>query len=808
LGAGRELVATAAKVTKMRVETCPPAEVPDYAVSWAPDAIIIGEDTPDPLNVAQAGLAAIPQAQLVFLVPGERLERFRNTLPFVPRMASAFAVDAHVGAAALAAALERAREAARGRALRANLNAALDERRARPARQQEADERLRQLQISQDYLAALLTQAPDGLVALSPTGEVLAWNAAAAALFDRPAAQALGLGLTEAFPASVAEVIQGRLARAANGEIVAHIEASFTSVSGDIRRLECRLAPVRGPDGELTSISVSLHDVTARWVTEAKLRESELRYRTLTESLPQLVWTCRADGWCDFLGTQWVTYTGIPAEEQLGFAWLDRVIHPDDHERTHAHWMGALAGAHPYDIEYRIRRHDGVYRWFKTRGTPLKDSYGRVTHWFGTSTDIEDVVQAREVLARSAEELEAQITAEIAKRNKAEEALRQVQKMEAIGQLTGGIAHDFNNLLQGIIGSLDLIAKRINQNRLKDLGRLLDAAQGSANRAASLTHRLLTFSRRQALAPKPTAPAALARGMEDLLRRTLGEQIRLEFQLAEAAWITLCDPVQLESAILNLALNARDAMPDGGVLTIATRHLDLGPGDPLLGPDIAPGAYVCVEVTDTGVGMPPDVISRAFDPFFTTKPIGQGTGLGLSMVYGFARQSDGQVTLESETGRGTSVKLLLPRYLGPAAAALLESGPQAEPSRRGEVVLVVEDEPVVRNLLIDVLTELQYQVLSAEDGPAGLRILQSQQRIDLLVSDIGLPGLNGRQLADAARRQRPHLKVLFMTGYAERAVLGKGMLDHGMTLITKPFTIEALSAKVREILEVEPGPQS
>jgi PAS domain S-box-containing protein len=391
---------------------------------------------------------------------------------------------------------------------------------------------------------------------------------------------------------------------------------------------------------------------------------------------------------------------------------------------------------------------------------------------------------------------------DVTEQRSAEEALRQSQKMEAVGQLTGGIAHDFNNLLQGITGSLDLVQKRIAQGRLSELDRFVSGAMTSANRASALTHRLLAFSRRQPLDPRPVRANPLVSSMEDLLRRTLGEGIELELVLAGGLWLTRCDPNQLESAILNLAINARDAMPAGGKLVIETCNAHLDSRYSAQQREVRAGQYVCICVTDTGTGMSADVAARAFEPFFTTKPIGQGTGLGLSMIYGFARQSEGYAKIYSELGKGTTLKIYLPRYRGVA--------PQEEDlpylsdehaAEAGETVLVVEDEPVVRGLIVEVLNDLGYRALEAADGPTGLEILQSKRRIDLLVTDVGLPGLNGRQVADAGRQLRPGLQVLFMTGYAENAALASGFLEPGMQMVTKPFAMEVLASRIREMIK-------
>jgi CheY-like chemotaxis protein len=373
--------------------------------------------------------------------------------------------------------------------------------------------------------------------------------------------------------------------------------------------------------------------------------------------------------------------------------------------------------------------------------------------------------------------------------------------MEAVGQLTGGIAHDFNNLLTGISGSLEMMQMRLTQGRAAEIDRYVLAAQGAVKRAASLTHRLLAFSRRQTLDPRPTNINRLLNGLQDLIQRTVGPSVRVEVVGVSGLWSTLVDPNQLENAILNLSINARDAMPDGGALTIETANKWLDERAARQH-DLPVGQYVSVCVTDTGVGMTPDVVAKAFEPFFTTKPLGQGTGLGLSMIYGFARQSGGHVRIYSEVGQGTTMCIYLPRHAGDAPSED-EARPRAssEPAGEGEVVLLVDDDPTIRMLAGEVLTDAGYAVIEAPDGPSGLRILESNAKIDLLITDVGLPGgLNGRQVADAARTSRPDLKVLFITGYAENAVVGGGRLEKGMFLLSKPFEMELLAARIQEIL--------
>jgi len=412
------------------------------------------------------------------------------------------------------------------------------------------------------------------------------------------------------------------------------------------------------------------------------------------------------------------------------------------------------------------------------------------------------------VATRTQELTEAneRLKAEAEERGRVEEALRQSLKMEAVGQLTGGLAHDFNNLLSGISGSLQLMSMRVSQGRTSEIGRYMDAAMTSVERAAALTHRLLAFSRRQTLDPKPTAVNGLIEGMRDMFSRTVGPGIKIETSLAPELWSTLCDPNQLENALLNLIINARDAMPDGGHITVETSNCVLadsrGPQIDNISGRVPNGEYIALFVIDTGSGMAPLVIERAFDPFFTTKPIGQGTGLGLSMIYGFVQQSGGHVLLRSAEGHGTTVAIYLPRYLGAEVSVESIKGvthfPQAE---AGVVVLLVEDEPAVRLVMADVLADNGYTVLEADTGAKALRHIRSAERIDLLLSDVGLPGgMNGRQLADAAREHRPSLKVLFVTGYDEQAAMGSGLMGEGMAIMTKPFNIASFSAKVQDLM--------
>lgn len=410
------------------------------------------------------------------------------------------------------------------------------------------------------------------------------------------------------------------------------------------------------------------------------------------------------------------------------------------------------------------------------------------------------LAQSHDALELKVQERTAELEAEVAQRAKAEAALRQSQKMEAVGQLTGGIAHDFNNMLTGVIGSLDIMRRRIASNRLEDLDRFMDAAQASASRAAALTQRLLAFSRRQSLDPRPTDINSLAASLNELIRGSVDERVSLRFALDPDLPRAIVDVNQLESALLNLAINARDAMPDGGEMTIGTRavHLDDAGAAQRLG--VAPGAYVMISVSDSGVGMAPDLVDKVFDPFFTTKPLGQGTGLGLSMVYGFARQSGGHVRIDSHPGAGTTVEVLLPATEDEVADEA--SAPDAAPHGDGQRVLVVEDDPAVRLLVREVLEELGYLPVEAAEPHAAIPILASAMPFDLLISDVGLPGMNGRELAEIARSHRPHLPILFITGYAENATIRADFLGAKMSMVAKPFRLEELAAKINEMVAV------
>lgn len=567
----------------------------------------------------------------------------------------------------------------------------------------------------------------------------------------------------------------------------------------DIDELRQRVAALEAENARLRALAVT--DNTELERAETALADSEQRYRTLFNSIDE--------GFCiiEFLdgphgplsdyvhieaNPAYALHAGIP--NVVGQRLREMV--PDEADGWAELYGCVLRTGVPIRFERELVATGRHLELAAFRIEPA--SRRQVAVLF---QDITARKRAEQALQHLNETLEARVAEAIAQRQQAEEALRQSQKMEAVGQLTGGIAHDFNNLLTGIIGSLELLEVRLRQGRTADIQRYVAAAQGASKRAAALTHRLLAFSRRQTLDPKPTDVNRLVMDMEELIRRTVGPQIALEVVTAGGLWSTRIDASQLESALLNLCINARDAMPAGGRITIETANKWLD-DHAAAERDLPPGQYLSLCVTDTGTGMTPEVIARAFDPFFTTKPIGQGTGLGLSMVYGFVRQSGGQVRIYSEVGHGTTICLYLPRHYGDASEVpTITSSTASARAPTGKTVLIVDDEPSVRMLVTDVLAELGYASLEAADGPAGLRILESEAVVDLLITDVGLPGgINGRQLADAARVTRPDLKVLFITGYAENAIIGSGHLSPGMRVLTKPFAVETLATRIHDMI--------
>jgi PAS domain S-box-containing protein len=563
-------------------------------------------------------------------------------------------------------------------------------------------------------------------------------------------------------------------------------------------------------------------EIAERRKTEAALRESEARFRNMADNAPVIIWISEANGNCIYINPRWTELTGLTVAQTMGVGGLE-AIHPDDRERCHDTFIAAHATHEPFRIEYRLRGAGGEYHWVMSAALPRFDG-DTFLGYIGSVVDLTDrkrLEEQQELLLAIARDVNAtlekkvaertreltdanlRLRNEISERARAEEALGHAQKMEAIGQLTGGVAHDFNNLLTVIVGNIETLQRQIRHetpDRARMLRAIENAAKG-AERGAALTQRLLSFSRRAPLEPRRVDVNALVSGMLELMRRSLGEQVTIQVELGDGIWPVNADLNQFENVLLNLAVNARDAMPEGGLLTVTTRNVSL-PGED--GSDLPTGDHVLISVRDTGTGMTPEVMQQAFEPFFTTKDVGHGTGLGLSQAYGFIKQSGGHVKLDSVLQQGTTVSIYLPRLVD-GAAAVPEIQPQADSGyipRGSETVLVVEDDADVRRHSCDILTDLGYRVLQADTGAAALAMLDRHPDIALLFTDIGLPGgMNGRQLSEEALRRRPVLKVLCTSGYAQHAVVHEGRLDPGVQLLSKPFTYMALARKCRAVLD-------
>ena len=554
-------------------------------------------------------------------------------------------------------------------------------------------------------------------------------------------------------------------------------------------------------------------DLTERKHAEQALRQSQNELQLIINAMPVLISYVDREERFRLNNAAYLDWYGLTPQELYGRTILE-VLGEEAYALRAPYITEALSGR-PCCFSISTLHRDGSLRQALMNYLPRHGADGAVNGFYIFVIDETERKNTEEALRNLNETLEERVAArtrqlaeanerlqnEMFERERAEDALRHAQKMEAVGQLTGGIAHDFNNMLTGIIGSLDLMQRYIAEGRANEIGRFTEAAVSSANRAAALTHRLLAFSRRQSLNRTPLNPNDLIRSLEDLLSRTKGDHIELKLQLAQNIWRVNTDVSQLENALLNLVINARDAMPGGGELQIETANVYLDGSDITTLEPVKAGDYVMIAVSDNGTGMTPSVLAKAFDPFFTTKPIGQGTGLGLSMIYGFAQQSGGHVSLFSRPGRGTSVRLYLPRLHSTEAEKILSPLVGEAPAAiAGETVMLVEDDAAVRMLVLDLLKELGYRAHEAEDAKDALPVLESDLRVDLLVTDVGLPGMNGRQLAEIARQHRPGLKVLFMTGYAQIAAERQGFLEEGMDMVTKPFSIDLLANKIRTMI--------
>ena len=546
----------------------------------------------------------------------------------------------------------------------------------------------------------------------------------------------------------------------------------------------------------IARISANLEMARIRREATRELRESEARFRNMANNAPVMMWVTDTSGQFTYLNRGWCDFTGQSHEEAVGRgAWT--MLHPEDRPDAERGFRDANAARQALRIEYRLRRADGVYRWALSAATPRLTDDGEFVGYIGSVIDIEDRKAAEEVLRETNDVLEGRIASAVAERAEAEAQLRQSQKMEAVGKLTGGVAHDFNNVLQVISGNVQLLTRDFKGNLQAE--HRLQSTMAAIGRASKLVSHLLAFGRRQPLAPKVVNIGRLIQGIDDMLRRALGEGIEIETIVGGGLWNTFVDTVQVENALLNLAINARDAMDRQGKLTIEAGNGFLDDAYAARHPEVDAGQYVVISVTDTGSGIPPELIDRVFEPFFTTKAEGHGSGLGLSMVYGFVKQSGGHIKIYSEPDQGTTVRLYLPRS---KEKEDVEIDVGAGPATGGtETILVVEDDEEVRRTVVEMLSELGYRVLRARDAQSGLAIVESGVPIDLLFTDVVMPGaLRSPELARKARERLPKIAVLFTSGYTENAIVHGGRLDDGLELLSKPYTREALARKVRHAL--------
>ncbi len=550
-------------------------------------------------------------------------------------------------------------------------------------------------------------------------------------------------------------------------------------------------------DARSDHVAVLFSDISDRRRTELALKAREAEFRTLSQSMLNHVWTAKPDGELDWFNDRVLAFSGRSTQELAGSGWAS-IVHPDDLETAAASWSAALAAKKVYQTEFRIRRADGRYRWHLVRAVPVRGDGGEMRRWVGTNTDIDHAKKNEAALADLNATLEERIAERSEELLQSQKALQQSQKMETIGKLTGGVAHDFNNLLQVVAGNLQLLSRDVAGNE-RAASRVDNALAGVA-RGAKLASQLLAFGRRQALEPKVINVGRFVKGMDDLLRRSIGEGVDIEVIVAGGLWNTLADPTQVENALLNLAINARDAMDGAGKLTIEVGNAFLDDHYATMHADVSAGQYVILAVSDTGSGMSDDILEQVFEPFFSTKPEGKGTGLGLSMVYGFAKQSNGHVKIYSEEGHGTTVKLYLPREIAEEAreTAVHVAGPAVGGT---ETILVVEDDDEVRTTVVETLADLGYRVLTARDAQSGLAVVESGAAIDVLFTDVVMPGtLKSPDMAKLAKARLPDLVVLFTSGYTENSIVHGGKLDHGVELLSKPYTREALDRRIRHLL--------
>ncbi|WP_050526065.1 response regulator [Pseudorhodobacter aquimaris] len=554
--------------------------------------------------------------------------------------------------------------------------------------------------------------------------------------------------------------------------------------------------PLNDATGAPSGIFVQGHDVTGQKIAEAELTVRRDKFRLMAQTMPIHVWTADKDGGLNWLNDRLYEFTGLSEGELYQTDWA-RVVHPDDLDLATERWAASISEGIAYETEFRIRKADGSYRWHIVRASPLRRNDGTLTGWVGTNTDIEERKNIEAEIARVNSTLEERVARRNRELEEVNAALRQSQKLEAIGGLAGGIAHDFNNLLQVITGNLQFAMRDLPPDA--PAKTRLDQAMRSVKRGATLASQLLSFARKQPLAPVVTNLNSLIDETVDILRSAIGEGVTLETRLEDGLWNTSVDRNSMENALLNLVINARDAMEGQGKLTIHLRNATLDNGFAQTHPGAEPGAYVCVTVADTGCGMTPETAERIFEPFFTTKADGHGTGLGLSMVYGFAKQSGGHVTIDSQIGVGTAIEIYLPRSF--AQEQMTHPVGDGDLAGGAETILLVEDDNEVREVAFNMLSDLGYTVLQASGVDKALSLLAEGQHVDLLFTDVVMPGgASGHLLAKQMRVMRPGVPVLFTSGYVQDTIVHEGRLNEGVQLIEKPYTQVQLARKIREVL--------
>ncbi len=638
-----------------------------------------------------------------------------------------------------------------------------------------------------------IANAAPVLIWMSGTEQTGTWfNESWLTFTGRTLEQEMGRGWLEGVHPDDREPLLAVYARQFEKRQAGRVEYRLRRADGQYRWIDEAAAPSFDADGMFLGYVGSCADITDRRAAEAALRTGSAQVRALLDSLPQLLWSSRADGHCDYLSPQWLAYTGALANEHRGDGWMD-AIHPEERDDVRQAWDQAIRGGLPFDSEYRIRRHDGVWRWFSGRASAVREEDGSVRRWFGAASDITEIVEARRDLEERVAERTRELEHSLEERARAEAALAQAQRLETVGRLTGGVAHDFNNLLTVVIGGLDMILKRPGD--AARVTRLGEAALAAGRRGERLTRQLLAFSRRQELKPEIVDMEALIAQAEPLVRRAVGQAVDLVVSCDPGLGACRLDSAQFEAALLNLVVNASDAVGEAGRIEIRARRRVLAAGDVH---EASAGDYVAVSVSDSGPGMSDEVMQRAFEPFFTTKDVGKGTGLGLAQVYGFIRQAGGTVTIESPPGQGVTVTLLAPAADGvPAAEAPAPARSEARWTP-GARVLLVEDDAAVRAVTESLLDELGCVVVAEPDGASAVRRLETGEAFDLLISDIVMPGgISGVELAKLARARRPDLPIVLTTGYAGDR-FGEEAID--WPVLRKPFRAEQLAAVMREAL--------